>query len=154
MNRDELIKLQEQLEEEYIKIKEEFGAFCDSVQCTSMELFGKSKEEKSDFFDMYLDGEEYDELEAEIQNVFWFSDGTARRKFDVLRNKGGLLCRLYKTVNEVTKAEVIDDEWFEPLADYEIKALIEKSEAVIAEEQSFIETAKNAINILGSLQEE
>ena len=151
MNRIELVNLQKQIEEEFKAVKNEFEQFCDSSDCSS---FVGSDEEKEELLRVLLDGEQYDELEADIQNIFFFVDGKARRKFDVLRNKGGLLCRLYKTINDVTKEEATEDEWFERLEDYEIESLVKASEQVIAEEQAFLKIAEKGLSLLNELPEE
>ena len=85
MNNNELIKLKEQLEKERDEIREGFSKFCNSKDCLFTDF--ASEDEKNELYNTLLDGEQYDELEVEIPNMFFFDSGTAKRKFDIYRTK-------------------------------------------------------------------
>lgn len=68
MNNNELIKLKEQLEKERDEIREGFSKFCNSKDCLFSDF--ASEDEKNELYNTLLDGEQYDELEVEIPNMF------------------------------------------------------------------------------------
>lgn len=147
MDRTELVNLQQQIKEEFETIKPEFEQFCDSNDCCLVVDF----DNEAELYEMLLDGKQYDELDADIQNLFFFCDGQARRKFDGFRNKAGILCRLYKKINHFTKEVPNEDDIF--FAPFEVERLMQASEQIIAEEQAFLTVAKRVLTILESLPE-
>ena len=150
MNKTELLKLKEQLEKEYAEVKESFAK-----DCKDNFPFGTS-EEKDELISVLLDGEEYDELDAEIDNEFYFPNGNARRKFDIYREKGGMLNQLILRINEILGEESDDDYWWDEYTwgKEGLEQKIEESKKAIAEENAFIEFAEKGLKILEELPEE
>ena len=115
MNRTELLNLKEQLEKEYAEIKEKFSEYCNnSNECSLLERL--NKDDENILFSNLLDGEQYDELEVEIPQMFYFSSGKAHDKFDIYRAKGGMLIQLILRINELLGEEQDDEYWWDEYA--------------------------------------
>lgn len=153
MNNNELIKLKEQLEKERNKIREGFSKFCNSKDCLFTDF--ASEDEKNELYNTLLDGEQYDELEVEIPNMFFFDSGTAKRKFEIYRKKGGMLNQFILKINELL-GEESDDFWWDEYSwgKEGLESLIEQSKKAIAEEEAFIEFAEKGLKILEELPNE
>lgn len=150
MNNNELIKLKEQLEKERDEIREGFSKFCNS-KFTDF----ASEDEKNELYNTLLDGEQYDELEVEIPNMFFFDSGTAKRKFEIYRKKCGMLNQFILKINELL-GEESDDFWWDEYSwgKEGLESLIKQSKKSIAEEEAFIEFAEKGLKILEELPDE
>ena len=159
MNKPELITLREQIKKQYYETFDAFRDFCSSDYCEVLNFSSNYEEETYQFFATYLDGEEYDELDAEIQNEFWFSDGAARRRFDLFRKKGGLLNQLSLIITDLINGREENkydgyDDWSSRWSKDDISRLVQESEAVIAEEKAFIEMAEKGMQLIDDIQED
>ena len=153
MERNELLKLKERLEKERDEIREGFSKFCNSEDCLFTDF--ASANEKNELYNTLLDGEQYDELEVEIPNMFFFDSGSAQRKFEIYREKGGMLNQLILRINELL-GEESDDFWWDEYSwgKEGLERRIEKSKNAIAEEEAFIEFGEKGLKILEELPEE
>ena len=153
MEKTELLKLKEQLEKEYAEVRENFLEYCKSNECTLMEYL--SKDNKNILFSELLDGEQYDELEEEIPQMFYFSGGKAHDRFDIYRAKGGMLNQLILKINDLLGEELDDDYWWDEYTwgKEGLERKIEESKKVIAEENAFIDFIGKSLKILEELSE-